>query len=169
MHFKYHMSCCCSSAILQEYASSQSDWPGFNLRLTARSCTHLFALHIKDNPKAEHSITPCAGRCAHCTPLPRRSLVMPSGFGIILFFFFIAPSSNKPVLAKHSFALFGADVTYFACVCKTLALLTICCIGVTYGYTNAAYPPCKHTPNVSHGYGYTKYLLPKSLIPKNKK
>lgn len=43
MHFKCHMPCCCRSAVLQEYVSSQSDWPGLSLRLRARSCTRLFA------------------------------------------------------------------------------------------------------------------------------
>lgn len=47
MHFKCHMSCCCWSAVLQEYVSSQRDWPGFSLSLPARSWTHLLALHIK--------------------------------------------------------------------------------------------------------------------------
>lgn len=116
MHFKCHVMFVVGQQYFRNMLAVKSDCPGFNLRLTGRSCTHLFALHITDNPKAEHSITPCVGRCAHCTLLPHRSLVLSSGFVFICIFFFLTPSSNKPVLATHSFALFGCRCDRF-CLC----------------------------------------------------
>lgn len=90
-HFKCHMPCCCCwSAVLQDYVSSQSDWPGFSLRLPARSCTHMFALDIK---RSIHL------RWQMCSLLPCHSFVMPYGFVLILiFFFFLIQVPTSPFL-----------------------------------------------------------------------
>lgn len=106
---------CCLSAIFRECVSTVKVTAVDLIRGSVPAAAHLFALHIKDNPKAEYSITLCVGRCAHLSCFAATVLSCRKGF-------FIFETINKPVLVKHSFILLCADVTSFACFCTMLTL-----------------------------------------------
>lgn len=86
---------CCLSAIFQECVSTVKVTAVDSIRGSVPAAAHLFALHIKDNPKAEYSITLCVGRCAHLSCFAATVLSCRKGF-----FFFKPNSQTSPFLSN---------------------------------------------------------------------
>lgn len=86
---------CCLSAIFQECVSTVKVTAMDSIRGSVPAAAHLFALHIKDNPKAEYSITLCVGRCAHLSCFAATVLSCCKGF-----FFLNHNAQTSPFLSN---------------------------------------------------------------------